>query len=371
MLGRTDTLEYQQMKITLFALFLLLPSAPGRQAVDQKETVLQIGSIDYFGYEGLNLKSLHSHLPVKVGDSVSSASLVAQRESIRHAVAEYAEANVTDIATMCCDSNQHIQLYIGLNGKSSKRLIRNPVPTGPSKLPDVALQLYREYLSAEGDAVLRGNAAEDHDRGYALSRDPETKNAELKLRLYALRHPKQLEDALAHASSAEERQASACLLGYANRSRSQIDSLISAVNDPNDEVRNDAVRALWALASAKGVSNSDFEANLAPFIDLLFSGSWLDRNKSSLLLEALTRNRNQFTISALRDSALAPLIEGAKWHDAGHSFPFVSILGRIENIPETDLQNIIQSQHKAEIIDKACGLVKLYGNCNYNCSDNW
>jgi len=64
------------------------------------------------------------------------------------------------------------------------------------------------------------------------------------------------------------------MLGYGRQSRGQIDALVKANLDPDDAVRNNAVRALWVLAGAK----PDLALNipLEPFIRLLRSGDWSD-----------------------------------------------------------------------------------------------
>jgi hypothetical protein len=56
---------------------------------------------------------------------------------------------------------------------------------------------------------------------------------------------------LASSSDARHRAIAAQTLGYGRQSNGQIDALVRASLDGDDEVRNDAVRALWVLAGAK------------------------------------------------------------------------------------------------------------------------
>ena len=50
-----------------------------------------------------------------------------------------------------------------------------------------------------------------------------------------------------------------------------------------------------------------------PFIALLFSAKRTDRNKGSMFLARLTERRDPALLTALREQALQPLIEGASW----------------------------------------------------------
>jgi HEAT repeat protein len=70
------------------------------------------------------------------------------------------------------------------------------------------------------------------------------------MRSYSANREEELENALRNSSDPLQRRASARLLGYANRSAGQIESLTEATRDPDQEVRNNATRALSALASA-------------------------------------------------------------------------------------------------------------------------
>ena len=93
---------------------------------------------------------------------------------------------------------------------------------------------------------------------------------------------------------------------------------------------------------------------MEPLIELLYSGSWTDRNKASLLLFRMTDNRDPEVLNALRQKALGPLIEGASWTDVpGHSTPFLLVLGRVGGIPDQKLEDLIKSGNKDAIISTA------------------
>jgi hypothetical protein len=72
------------------------------------------------------------------------------------------------------------------------------------------------------------------------------------------------------------------------------------------------------------------QIDVNPFINLLYSGSWTDCNKASLLLLRVTEARNPEVLRSLRTEAMGPLVEGGSWATVpGHSTPFLVILGRI------------------------------------------
>ena len=318
---------------------------------NQGETI-QIGSIDYFGYAGIDLKKIEGRLPIKTGDRITEDAFERDRKSISDLVKEIAGKPGTDVEAVCCDQSGRLMVYIGLSGSSSRPIVLNPSPQGKDQLGADALDLYRRYGAAQQDAVKRGVASEDDSLGYALSADPAARNVELAIREYAVSHTDLIQRALRNSSSIEQRQVSSCFLGYAERSADQIKLLTFATRDQDSLVRNNATRDLWVLASAKNPGGVGVSPT--PFIDLLFSSQWTDRNKSSLVLMQLTQQRDPELLRTLRDQAIEPLLEGARWTNPGHSLPFLFIiLGRIEGIPEDRLKKLAATGDKTEVIQAA------------------
>ena len=107
------------------------------------------------------------------------------------------------------------------------------------------------------------------------------------------------------------------------------------MGDPDDEVRNNAVRALAILA---GWANEHPEAEIAipgePFIDFLNSVSWTDRNKGVFVLMALTDSRHPALLAQLRARALPSLVEMARWTNPGHAMGAFVILARMAGMDD-------------------------------------
>jgi len=80
---------------------------------------------------------------------------------------------------------------------------------------------------------------------------------------------------LEFSSAVEHRRVASDAVGYARQSQDQILALVRAARDPDDEVRNNATRALGVLARSNAALASEIPADT--FIDMLNSGVWTDR----------------------------------------------------------------------------------------------
>jgi len=181
-------------------------------------------------------------------------------------------------------------------------------------------------------AVKQGDAGEDDSEGYALFKNPEARGDQLKIRDWVRANTATTFRVLETARDAEERANAAEALGYAERSAEQIAALGRASFDTNDDVRNNAVRALKVL----GTLGPDVTLRIPAtrFIPMLHSMVWTDRNKAGFLLLTLSQTRDPVVLVALRADALTPLREMAQWHDWGHSYPAVMMLARIAGLSD-------------------------------------
>ncbi len=130
----------------------------------------------------------------------------------------------------------------------------------------------------------------------------------------------------------------------------QIADLTDAANDPDAGVRNNAVRALGVIAGSSPERARMISPK--PFIALLKSGQWVDRNKGAWLLINLTASRDPKLLKQLRVEAMDALIEMARLRFTGHATIARRLLGRIAGIEESKLDMLINDQPDA-IIDAA------------------
>jgi hypothetical protein len=311
-----------------------------------------LGEVDFFGSKGLDVAPLRAALPFQQGDTFPPLGVHSDRlkkqiaDAIKHAIGR----EPTDVAFICCDADQHYMVYIGLPGESYEAIAFDPAPMGDIRLPKDAVKLSEAMDEAWNDAVMNGHATEEDTAGYALTNEPKARGAELAVRDYALQHEELIRQTLSSSSDADHRAIAALMLGYGRQSDAQIDALVRASLDADDGVRNNAVRALEVLATAKPALARRIPP--APFIRLLRSGAWLDHNKASLVLAALTATREPKTLADLRANALASLLEMAHWRYIGHAEAALTILGRMAGIEEDSLKAMIDSGQTAAILSK-------------------
>jgi HEAT repeats len=262
--------------------------------------------IEFFGYAGIDLNKVKAALPFHEGDEFGIETVEEKRRQAREAVERVTGHPPTDIAVGCCDQGNW-SIYIGLSGKP---IHYNPQPKGAARLPGSAIKLYDQFTNANAEAIQKGAAAEEWSKGYALSQYQPLRSLQLEMRAYAVGHEAQLRTVLVTSSDDQQRIVAAELLGYARRSKSQIAALVSASRDTNSLVRNNATRALMALAQSNPKVATEIPAG--GFIELLLSGTWTDLNKASSLLSSMTRGRSPELLAHLcRGEVLDRLIEMA------------------------------------------------------------
>jgi len=308
-------------------LFLVLPAF----AQPPSE---RIGTIDFYGYGTLDAASLGAVLPFHEGGGMPSDSV---RENALRAVRKVAGRQAV-FSRVCCLPDGRSSLFIGLAEPGSAPNAYNPQPQGDSTLPKDVLRIFQQLDKHFVAAVKRGASQEDDSQGYALFDDPRSHAGQLKLRSWARAHTALILHVLADSRDARQRAYAAEALGYADRSPEQIAALVAAAFDSDEDVRNNAVRALGVLATVGPEVTSRIPA--ARFIPLLHSVTWADRNKGLLLFDRMTASRDPALLKMLHDQALEPLREMAQWKDFGHAWASLVILGRIGGMEEGRLERL-------------------------------
>jgi hypothetical protein len=309
----------------------------------------RIGAIDFFGYKGIDVAAVRAALTVHPGDEVNAST----QDSIRAAVAKAIGKQPTDVNRVCCDEHGAQLIFIGLPGESYRRFDYNAKPTGTVKLPQEIVELNDKFKGALMAAVTKGGDAtqEDDSQGYAMFKDSDLRKVQMSMRDWALKHEAEVLRAM-DAAPVRDRQIASLVLGYANPSKEQIATLLRATRDPDDDVRNNATRALGAMLRSGIKPAAEIPAE--GFIAMLNSGVWTDRNKASAVLWSMTAAREPALLAKLRAEALDSLIEMASWNSAQHAFMARFILGRIAGMEDQRIVQIIMSNGPAtEIIEAA------------------
>jgi hypothetical protein len=296
----------------------------------------RVGDIEFFGYKGLDIEKIRKALPVHEGDEYSDRL----KNEVRQAVAGALGKEPTDVAVECCDEKGNLLLFIGLPGASNRGFTYDAEPKGKERLPSDIMNLYSRLDLALEAAVRRGgqSAEEDDSNGYALIKDPRARSLQLAVRKWAIKHERELMRVLEFSSAVEARRVASDALGYARQSHEQILALVRAARDPDDDVRNNATRALGVLVR----SNAVLAAEISPdtFIEMLNSGKWTDRNKGTALLMQLTGDRTSYLIMKIRSVAFDSLLEMAAWRRPGHAYFARMVLGRVAGLPEDRLKQL-------------------------------
>jgi hypothetical protein len=125
------------------------------------------------------------------------------------------------------------------------------------------------------------------------------------------------------------------------------------MRDPDDNVRNNATRALWVIASYGRDPKHVVRVAVDPFVDLLDSLTWSDRNKASLAMMELSAGCAPACVEALRDRALPSLLEMARWTSVNHAMAPAIVLGRAAGRAENAIQTLIEKKDIGGLIGAA------------------
>lgn len=288
----------------------------------------QIAYIEFFGYQGIDVDAVRKALPFREGDKFSKTI----REQARAAVKRVTGRDATDVAEVCCTNHGDYAVFIGLPGQSSRAFELNPAPNGDIAPPPELATLYRKMNQTEDAAFKKGSHEEDESPGYRLSKGPRARAAELALREYALHHEDEIINVLESSGDAARRSMAADALGYGARTPRQMAALERAARDPDSGVRNDSTRALGEILRG----DPSVASRIPPdtFIDMIRSGIWTDRNKSSSVLWPLSESRDPQLLARLKSEAGDALLGMARWRAEGWAFSARIVLGRIAGIPE-------------------------------------
>lgn len=311
---------------------------------------INVGTIAFFGYDGVDQDKVRASLPFRVGDSIPVDKLGEELKQTSDAISKAIGSAPTDIAPVCCDAQGKWIVYVGLAGRSNHIFMVNPAPTGTERLPAEVLSLVTNIEKENMNAVLAGKAKEDDTRGYALVAYLPERKLQETLRHIALKHVNTILNVLETCSNEGDRAAAAMALGYARRSDRQIQALVAASRDADGGVRNNATRALLVMAGSDPRTARKIPAG--NFIAMLNSGIWTDRNKGTGLILMLTASRDPALLKRLSAEALPSLIEMANW-DPGHAESAQVILGRIAGMTDSQIKELIGAGKVSEIIDAA------------------
>ena len=329
------------MKTFLLILLLCLFSAPGNGQNPP------IGIIDFYGLRSISEARARQALQIKEGDS-----LPASREEAQRRLAALPNVQEALLAAVCCEAGKTI-LYVGIREKGTPSLRFRAAPTGALRLPETMVQAGDNLEDALKKGIQKGDIGEDDSQGHALNSYPEARAIQQHFITFAAQDFKLLRAVLRESSDARHRALAAEIIAYTANKQEVVKDLVRGMSDPDDNVRNSSMRALAVIASfAERSPQQRIKVPVKPFVEMLNSIVWTDRNKSAFALYQLSEKRNPALLADLRERALLSLVEMGRWKSSGHAFrPFV-LLGRVGNLSEQEIQRDWDSGHRETLIER-------------------
>ena len=239
---------------------------------------------------------------------------------------------------VCCVEGKSV-LFVGIvEPGSPPPPPTRPRPAGETRLPPEFGQAYAEFFEVFFQAVEAGRGGEDRSEGHALSEDPATRAAQEKFIELSRDHVELLREVLVTSRYDEDRAVAAHVIAYAQDKLAVLPDLLRAASDRDSTVRNNAIRAIAVLAdSAENEPEVLQYIDPEPFIAMLSSPEWKDRNKAIGVLLALTKVRDPRWAERFRGDAIGSLAEMARWQSPSHASDAFDLLGRVVGLSDEDI----------------------------------
>ena len=323
----------------LLLLLLLAFPAAGAQ-------MPPVGIIDVYGLRTVSEQQVRAALGFAVGDTFPGG-----KEELEQRLARIPGVVRARISGVCCDQRRSI-IYVGIEEAGSAAPQFRAAPAGPIRLTAEIVRAGAALDVATRAAVLRGDAGEDRTRGYSLMNDSTARAIQERFVGFADGNSVLLRQVLRSSSDADHRALAAHVIGYGSDRAAVIRELVEAMRDPSGNVRNNAMRALGIIALyAREHPDLKLTVPSAPFIDMLNSPVWTDRNKSSFAVMELSESRDPVLFAELRARALPALIEMARWKSEGHASASIMILGRMAGMTDQAIIAAATRGDREAIID--------------------
>lgn len=291
----------------------------------------EIAIIDFYGIRTVSEDKVRQSLGVVVGDSVPDDTAPILERLRRIPGVEQATLN-----PVCCIDGKRI-LFIGIEETGAERPELRARPEEDLKLPPEFARIYHEEQTRVEAAVQEGRAGDDWSQGHSLSEDPAARVLQLRFVELSGQHLQTLRGVLARSRHDEDRRVAAAAIAYAADKKAVLPDLVQAARDPDEDVRNNAMRAIAAIA-AYAQDRPELEIDYAPFVDMLNSPIWSDRNKALAVIQSLASGGDPALLRTLREEAFDSLLEMARWRSPGHAFWAFSTLGHALGLNEDDIR---------------------------------
>ena len=239
----------------------------------------------------INLYGLHK---VAAGRVLAAAGvrpgglLPASKGDLEEAIEQISGVVLARIEGICCDGPD-AALFIGIEERGAPAPSFLSPPAGSARLPDELVNTYNSFLDAVAKAAAQGHTAEDLSTGQSTMDDPAARAIQPRFTAFAADHLDWLREVLHTAPEPEERAVAASVIGYAPEKAKVVDDLQSALQDPDESVRANALRSLTAIA-VYSVKHPELHIPISAtwMVELLNSIVLNDRMEAARVLVILT-----------------------------------------------------------------------------------
>jgi hypothetical protein len=290
------------------------------------------GVIEFYGVEKVSREALTAALKIGPGNTIPQGR--SDQQAIEGRLEAVSGVQSALLQPVCCEGGKWI-LYVGVVERGAPVIKFDPAPTGSIKVADTLRAMSDALFERMMKGVQSGHAGDDLTQGHSLLEYPPARAIQEQVLAYAATHEGELKKVLRESYDDESRAIAAWALGYASDKHTVISDLVAAARDPYDETRNNAIRALAAIGTlAARKPELGLSIPTEPLLTLLRSPTWTDRNKTSLALMTLTHSRDPRLLARLKQEAVGPLVEMARWK-TGHALAPYLIVGRMVGVSDS------------------------------------
>lgn len=306
-------------------------------ALRAEDITPRVGDIEIYGVRKVPLKKIRSAIGAKEGDALPA------RQDVEDRIDKISGITASRVEAACCDGRKMI-LYVGVEEKTTPHFEFHKAPAGDVTLPAELAGNYRSFLDEVAESIRAHNTDEDLTNGYSLMADPACRQLQQTFIPFVAQDLPLIDRVVRESADSEQRAMAAYLLQYGPRTpraaKTMVDGLQYALQDPDDTVRENAVRALRAVAVGARL-HPEQQIHIEPtwFVELMNSIVWSDRHNASLALVNLTDQRDPETLKLIRERALWSVIEIASWRDMEHALPGFILAGRLAGLDEKQIQD--------------------------------
>lgn len=338
---RTRTRARQNIVVKLLTICLLIAACLGAQAP-------RVGDVEFYGLHKLSEQRLLHAMHVKPGDPLppSKGDLEDELEKVSGVVLAHVEA-------VCCADGK-ATLFVGIEEKGAPHLAFHTPPAGDAALPQNIVDNYQKFLDAVRSAARRGSTAEDLTQGHSFMADPEARALQVRFADFAGAHLPLLQEVLRDSADEEQRAMAATIIGYVPNKKDVGNDLEAAMQDPDEAVRANALRALNAIAVLARLQPG-LGIRISPtwFVEMLNSIVLSDRTRAATALVTLTEQNGAGALDQIRERALDSVVGMARWKELRYALPAFILTGRIAGINEQAIQKAWTSGNRESVIERA------------------